>query len=68
MNVAFSRVEVSLGEAEWAAIQTVHFAASVALEWLWAANATVDQKVTSRQKTATFLENDRISILLKHAP
>jgi hypothetical protein len=32
-NVAFTRVEVALGEAEWAAIQTVHFAASDALEW-----------------------------------
>jgi hypothetical protein len=31
-NVAFSRVEGALGEAEWAAIQTVHFAASVAFE------------------------------------
>jgi hypothetical protein len=32
-KVAFGRVEVALGEAEWAATQTVHFAASVALEW-----------------------------------
>jgi hypothetical protein len=31
-NVAFSRVEGAVGEAEWAAIQTVHFAASVAFE------------------------------------
>jgi hypothetical protein len=31
-NLAFSGAEVALGEAEWAAIQTVHFAASVAFE------------------------------------
>jgi hypothetical protein len=31
-NVALSRLEVVLGEAEWAATQTVHFAASFALE------------------------------------
>jgi hypothetical protein len=30
MNLALSRAELALGEAEWAAIQTVHFAASVA--------------------------------------
>lgn len=63
-SVAFSRVEVALGEAEWAAMQTVHFAASVALEWLWATNATADQRVSSRQKNATFFENNRISIAL----
>jgi len=31
-NVTFGKLEVGLGEAEWAATQTVHFAASVALE------------------------------------
>ena len=31
-NLAFSGAEVAFGEAEWAAIQTVHFAASVAFE------------------------------------
>jgi hypothetical protein len=30
---AFGRIETALGEAEWAATQTVHLAASVALEW-----------------------------------
>ena len=32
-KVAFASVEVVLGEAEWAAIQTVHLADSVAVEW-----------------------------------
>jgi hypothetical protein len=32
-NVTFDRVEVVLGEAECAATQTVHFAASAAFEW-----------------------------------
>jgi hypothetical protein len=31
-NLAFSGAELTLGEAEWAATQTVHFADSVALE------------------------------------
>jgi len=30
---AFGRMETALGEAECAATQTVHLAASVALEW-----------------------------------
>jgi len=32
-KVVFGSIEAVLGEAEWAATQTVHFAASVALEW-----------------------------------
>ena len=31
-NPVFSGAELALGEAEWAAMQTVHFAASVAFE------------------------------------
>jgi len=31
-KVVFDRVEVAFGEAEWAATQTVHFAASVEFE------------------------------------
>jgi hypothetical protein len=31
-NDTFGKVVVTLGEAEWAAIQIVHFAASAALE------------------------------------
>jgi hypothetical protein len=31
-NLAVSGAEVALGEAEWAAMQTVHFAVSVAFE------------------------------------
>ena len=32
-NVTFDRVQMVLGEAECAATQTVHFAASAAFEW-----------------------------------
>ena len=32
-NLTVVGVERSFGEAEWAAIQTVHFDASAALEW-----------------------------------
>jgi hypothetical protein len=32
-NTALGRMETALGEAEWAATQTVHLAASLALEW-----------------------------------
>jgi hypothetical protein len=59
-NVASGSVEVVLGEAEWAATQTVHFAASVALEWLWVTNSTADIKVNSRHTQAIDLEIDRM--------
>jgi hypothetical protein len=59
-NVASGSVEVVLGEAEWAATQTVHFAASVALEWLCATNSTADIKVNSRHIQAIDLEIDRM--------
>ena len=59
MNVDLRSVTVALGEAELAAIQTVHFAASVALEWWCAANATADQSVISRHNHAMCFEIDR---------
>jgi hypothetical protein len=57
---AFGRTATALGEAECAATQTVHLAASVALEWWCAANATTDQTVSSRQNNATFFEIERM--------
>ena len=60
MCVAFGRVETALGEAEWAATQTVHLAASDALEWWCAASATADQTVSSRHSSATFFEIERM--------
>jgi hypothetical protein len=59
-KIAFGRVEVTLGEAEWAATQTVHFAASVALEWLCAANATADKNISSKHSQAIGFEIDRM--------
>jgi len=53
-------METALGEAECAATQTVHLAASVALEWRWAANATTEQTVNSKQSNATFFEIERM--------
>jgi tetrahydromethanopterin S-methyltransferase subunit H len=69
-NVASGSVEVVLGEAEWAATQTVHFAASVALEWLCATNSTADIKVNSRHIQAIDLEIDRMiwNSLLESTP
>jgi hypothetical protein len=32
-KLTFGKLEGDLGEAEWAATQIVHFAASVELEW-----------------------------------
>jgi hypothetical protein len=61
-NVAFCRLEVALGEAEWTAKQTLHFAASAPFEWWCAANASADQKVNSRHKIAIFFENNRMSL------
>jgi hypothetical protein len=63
MCVAFGSVETALGEAEWVAMQTVHLAASVALEWWCAAIATADQTVSSRHSNATFFEIERMSAI-----
>ena len=50
------------GAAEWAVTQTVHFAASLALEWWCATNATAENKVSSRHRNAICFENDRITM------
>jgi hypothetical protein len=50
-----------LGEAEWTATQTVHFAASVALECWCATNAIADQIVSNKHTKATRFEIDRIT-------
>ena len=52
---------MAFGKDECAAAQTVHFNASVALEWWCATNATADQNVTNTQKTAMCLTIDRIN-------
>jgi hypothetical protein len=54
-------VEWALGEAEWAATQTVHFADSVAFECWCAANAIADQNVSNRHTNAILFEIDRIT-------
>ena len=60
-NVLFGWAEVVFGEDECAAAQTVHFNASVTLEWWCATNATADQNVSKTQKTAMCLTIDRIN-------
>ena len=52
---------MAFGKDECAAAQTVHFNASVALEWWCATNATADQNVSNTQKTAMCLTIDRIN-------
>jgi hypothetical protein len=42
--------------------QTVHFAASLALEWWCATTATAETNVSSRHRNAIRFENDRITI------
>lgn len=54
-NVLFGRAEVAFGEDECAVAHTVHFDASVALEWWCATNATADQNVSNKQKAAMCL-------------
>jgi len=61
-NVLFGRAEVGFGEEECAVAQTVHFNASVAVEWWCATNATADQNVSNTQKTAMGLTIDRINV------
>lgn len=45
--------------------QTEQRAASVELEWWWNGRAAADQTVRSKQKTAIFLEIERMIILDK---
>jgi hypothetical protein len=49
--------EVARGEAECAAAQTVHFAASFALEWWCVTIATAEHKVSTRHSNAIRFEN-----------
>jgi hypothetical protein len=61
-NVACTTTDGVWGDADWAATQTVHLAASVASECLCAANAMADQKVSKRHTNAMLLEIDRNSV------
>jgi Tfp pilus assembly protein FimT len=60
-SVCSGRTEPACGEAECAVTQTVHLAASFALEWWCVTNATAEQSVSSRQSNAIRFENDRIN-------
>lgn len=61
MKVAGRGVEMTWGEAEWAATQTLHFADSIALEWWCAAKASADQNVSTRHSNAMLFDVDRTS-------
>jgi hypothetical protein len=60
-NVNFGKLAVALGDAEWAATQTVHFVDSVAFECWCAANAIADQKISNTHRHATRFEIDRMT-------
>jgi hypothetical protein len=60
-NITFGKMIVALGEAEWAAIQTVHVADSVAFECWCAANAIADQKVSNMHRHAIRFDIDRMT-------
>jgi hypothetical protein len=62
-NITFGKVVAVLGEAEWAAIQTVHVAESAEVECWCAANAIADQKVSNTHKHAIFFDIDRMSAI-----
>ena len=57
---AFGNLEASTGEAEWAATQTVHFAASMELEWSCDARAYTEHNVSSRHSHAMRFDIDRM--------
>ena len=61
-NVWLGKTEAACGDAECAATQTVHFAASFALEWWCVTVATAEHKVSSRHSNAIRFENDRMTI------
>jgi hypothetical protein len=53
---------MTCGDEECAVTQTEHFAASFALEWWCATNATAENNVSSRHRKAIRFENERITI------
>jgi methyl coenzyme M reductase gamma subunit len=59
-DVIFDRVEAALGAAEWAAIQTVHLADSLAFRWLCETNAIADQNARNIHSHAIRFDHDRI--------
>jgi len=61
-NVVGRGVGVVLGEAEWAAMQTVHVAESAEAECWCAANAIADQKVSNKHKHAILFDIGRMRV------
>ena len=59
-NVRFGRVETAFGEDAWAVTQTVHFRASLGLEWWCVINAAAEKNVSSKHSNAIFFEIDCI--------
>ena len=60
-NSTLGKLIVVGGEAEWAAIQTVHVADSVALECWCVANAIADQRVSNTHIHAIRFVIDRMT-------
>ena len=60
-NITLGRVVVVLGEAEWAAIQTVHVTDSVVFECWCVANAIADQKVSNAHIHAIRFDIERMT-------
>jgi len=58
-KVVFWRGTLVLGADECAAMQTVHFAESIALEWWCAISAIAEPKVSNRHSSATAFNRDR---------
>jgi hypothetical protein len=61
-NVTFGSVAVVFGDAECAAMQTVHVAESVEVECWCAANAIADQKVSNKHKQAILFDIARMRL------
>jgi len=61
-NVTFGNVAVVFGEAECAAMQTVHVAESAEVECWWVANAIADQKVSNKHKHAIVFDIGRMRV------
>jgi len=59
-NITLGKFVAACGDAEWAAIQTVHVADSIAFECWCAANAIADQRVSNRQRHAIRFDIDRM--------
>ena len=60
-KIGSGSLQIAVGAAVLAVMQTVHFAESTAFEWWCAMIATTDHRVSSKQRYLTHFADNRIN-------